>query len=376
MEVNPGAPSTGYRDTWRFVTELHQTGVEERMPYQWYYVERERLIAGYERRTARLIGWLGPDGFTSPTALATSFQKPLRLMGYENSWGLADASGFYRIDLDKRTVQKLFTASPGETVVAGAVGSASGAGPRGRGQYFEAFATTKNLFVQSVLLRVGFPQLADGALSFKTPLAPLPSPYRELKIRRALRAEGAPFFLWYEPDYDPWGRLPTQAFKLDQQGEVVARYTLPSLLETPNIPWSHTVILASGMPLMVRGAIEAEFRRSGAHVLIAWSSREQEVFSWILPIVAALLSAVFIYLRARSYAFGARRLWVWTVLGLALGPLGILLMMALIEWPARETCPSCGRKRVVTNERCEHCRAPFAPVTADGSEIFDPALAP
>jgi len=54
-----------------------------------------------------------------------------------------------------------------------------------------------------------------------------------------------------------------------------------------------------------------------------------------------------------------------------LGPLAFFLMIAVVEWPAMERCPSCGHHRIVTNELCEHCRQPFAPPAMDGTEIFD-----
>jgi predicted amidophosphoribosyltransferase len=59
------------------------------------------------------------------------------------------------------------------------------------------------------------------------------------------------------------------------------------------------------------------------------------------------------------------------VIAFLLGPLGYLLMLVLIEWPARESCPACSRKRVVTRERCEHCGEPFAAQPKDGTEIFE-----
>ena len=37
----------------------------------------------------------------------------------------------------------------------------------------------------------------------------------------------------------------------------------------------------------------------------------------------------------------------------------------------RRACPVCGRKRVVTRERCEHCGSPFAPPRRDGTELIE-----
>ena len=41
----------------------------------------------------------------------------------------------------------------------------------------------------------------------------------------------------------------------------------------------------------------------------------------------------------------------------------------------RGFCPSCGGRRVVTREKCEHCGAAFAPPQKVGIEIFESAAA-
>jgi hypothetical protein len=59
------------------------------------------------------------------------------------------------------------------------------------------------------------------------------------------------------------------------------------------------------------------------------------------------------------------------------GLTGFLLMITLLQWPARIACPKCRRPRVVTRERCEHCDAAHALPAPDGTEIFEqnPAIA-
>ena len=49
----------------------------------------------------------------------------------------------------------------------------------------------------------------------------------------------------------------------------------------------------------------------------------------------------------------------------------VLALLTLYDWPARETCAGCGRKRVVDREECEHCGAAFPPPEKTGAEIFD-----
>jgi hypothetical protein len=54
---------------------------------------------------------------------------------------------------------------------------------------------------------------------------------------------------------------------------------------------------------------------------------------------------------------------------------GLLLMLALQEWPARILCPKCRKPRVVTRDTCEHCGAAHAMPEPDGTEIFEQTAA-
>jgi hypothetical protein len=85
--------------------------------------------------------------------------------------------------------------------------------------------------------------------------------------------------------------------------------------------------------------------------------------------LGALLSAAATLLLTRRYAFSRGRCLLWTVANALLGIAGLLVLWSLAEWPARETCPSCARKRIVTREGCEHCGASFPPPPRDGTEI-------
>jgi uncharacterized OB-fold protein len=49
----------------------------------------------------------------------------------------------------------------------------------------------------------------------------------------------------------------------------------------------------------------------------------------------------------------------------------LLAFIAVQEWPARERCASCGKLRIVENERCEHCGSPFPAPKLTGTEIFE-----
>ena len=95
------------------------------------------------------------------------------------------------------------------------------------------------------------------------------------------------------------------------------------------------------------------------------------VFFAVASVLAGLLAGILAWLIGRRCGWGRVGQWIWTVGVFLLGVYGLLMLLALVSWPARERCPVCGRKRVVTREHCEHCGAPFAPVVPDGTEIFD-----
>jgi hypothetical protein len=61
----------------------------------------------------------------------------------------------------------------------------------------------------------------------------------------------------------------------------------------------------------------------------------------------------------------------WSLCGLLFGWAGLVLLLALQEWPARVACPKCHKPRVVARDTCEHCGAPHAAPAPDGTEIFE-----
>jgi hypothetical protein len=88
-------------------------------------------------------------------------------------------------------------------------------------------------------------------------------------------------------------------------------------------------------------------------------------------LLAAGVSALICFVLTRRHAFSRLHCVVWALCGLLWGPVGLLLLIALQEWPARIPCPKCSNLRVVTRETCEHCGAPHTAPAADGTEIFE-----
>jgi hypothetical protein len=91
----------------------------------------------------------------------------------------------------------------------------------------------------------------------------------------------------------------------------------------------------------------------------------------VVLLVSAVVWAAIVYVIARRHSFSKRQAFWWMLGGFLLGPAGLLTLLVLREWPVHVSCASCGRKRLVDRERCEHCGASFPPMEPTGIEIFD-----
>ena len=130
VSLHPEVPSTlesfesGYRGTHDLFVQLSSLPPAS-SEVSWYFVRRVGLIAAYENRSARLLGWMGPDGFRLGDSLPTHrFEGPLRPTS-EYAYiqpVLAFPSAVYRVDLHQRGIRRVFTPSTGE-IVLGAVTS-------------------------------------------------------------------------------------------------------------------------------------------------------------------------------------------------------------------------------------------------------------
>jgi hypothetical protein len=349
-------------------------------PVSWYYVVGSKLIEGYDNRAAHRLEWLGPSGSSSAeTAPGSGFGgSPL----FRSASPREPASPFisftdavYRLDLNRREVVKIFAAGGGELVL--------GVASRGDLHTEVAIATTERLLVQGI----------DGKTRFSVP-HPFPvGRYDRAAILRAWGAPGTPRFTWYypEPERKP---LPMEVTKYTAEGVVLDRHTLPLPVGFKEATWVRATVPWSVTPLTVpltfalvqggnwRNPFDATLSTSATFSNEAVYYEDSRVFeslspsqlgvAWSLCVLASFLPAVLAYRWGRTSAFSARRLRLWTVLSFLLGPLALALMVTLIEFPRRETCPACRRLRVVTRDECEHCGEPFVPPAPDGTEIFEP----
>jgi hypothetical protein len=72
----------------------------------------------------------------------------------------------------------------------------------------------------------------------------------------------------------------------------------------------------------------------------------------------------------RRNSFTRKEMTFWMLFNFFLGWGGLLTMISAHQWIGKVKCESCGKKRLQTNTKCEHCDAEFPLPELDGTEIF------
>ncbi len=356
-------PVSGYRSAMDIYTAVESKNTQ----LHWYYIHDRGLIAAYDIASKRLVGWLGPDGFTDGATLPTN-----RFHGTTQSFRgrgplIAFPDAVYDVDVDNRHVSKIFDAPPGETIVGAdrsspmeGISSSSDTTPG-----FDAIATEQRIYVQS----------EDRTPRMSIARDPKADGYGIAEVLQASQAPGAPMFVWYLPMGGSKFQKLSQAYyqpqyvsQIRSDGSAVNPVEVPpyGVLVTNVKPYlSDAVMMTLTMPLALNAVIYTLLRQ--------FLTPGQSLAGWLWPSLFGLVIAGILFAKGRRNAFTSGQLLTWTALGFGLGLLGLALMYSLIDWPSKESCPSCKRQRVVTRERCEHCNEAFSAPAGDGTEIFEPA---
>jgi hypothetical protein len=378
-----------YRDIERLFVRLFPS-VDFNAPIAWYYVHRPGRIVGYDVKSARQVGWIGPDGFSPGAPTGRTFTSPmLRDRGAFGTNLLAFPDAVYQFDLKNRRVVRIFGAAAGETVLAAAE---AGRGFSGFGETMilqspvlarpSRFASqadssirgdSSSLIIITTTTGIGFLK-GDGTPLVSAPYDPRAAGYGTVSVSRAVYAPGKPIFTIYHaaggtlPEAQ-WLTAPEQAEKFEPpRATPVERFTLPPLSRPtpPRIEWPEKIRGEVAQPIIVPVATAlARLLKTGSATVPG-----RPASTWALGIAFAILFATGAFLVGRRYAFTTREQLLWATMGFFGGVLGVALMLALREWPVRELCATCKRPRVVNRERCEHCGAEFERPALDGTEVF------
>ncbi len=319
----------------------------------WYYWERYGRLVGYDLATRRCIGSLGPEGFAPDLA-----DKGARFSDTPDRRGsrtLASATTVYRLDLEKRTTQPLFTTTAEDPIMASTEVVLDG---------YE--------WEYTVVVTKGFIHLltSEGQPVWKVPCDKKDGAYGQAVIH-FLEVPGQ-YALWLVPSYREnekasW-QQPTRAVWLARDQGIVRSADLPAL---PRARWK-----PQPEERLVSAVVPPAVLLLAPRLIPGWSGqaipREMLLLSWGSAVLVCLPIGWWL---GRRYRFGIGAQAGWAVFHVLFGVPGLLAFLAVQEWPVRETCPNCKRLRLVDREQCEWCGSGFAPPERTGTEVFEPLVA-
>lgn len=345
----PAGSFARYSDPNRYVQLLGTEMIDPQQQLAWYYESDARQIVGYAVQgqwlppvaPAALYGYLGPHGFSRNAAEAGRFEA-----------GTAPESGAQGYGALLRSRHALYVYDTSARVVKLLQASRSAAGIEG-----VTSAALPGLIVRADGL---FTVYVGRQARFTIPVSFAPGGSSEVQV--AAPPNGSRFYFLYGPGA---GSSDLHLVTLDAGGRVLRTETLPKpQLPTP-IPTRLFLIRAYLIDALIPPALVVPIGTN-------WGTEASQFgIPALLSAFAGLLSALLAWRISRRCGDTRRGQLAWAFGVFWLGPYGVLMLLALREWPARVPCPVCGRPRVVSRERCEHCGSPFDRPKRDGTEIFD-----
>jgi len=316
----------------------------------WYYDTVRGRLVGYDGVTRRFIGSLGPKGF-APDHVGAGDAFTDRI-----DPALRTDTGLYLPDLHNRSVKQFFATESQDAIV--------GIGNILLKNHDWAYLVLTRQFVRLLT--------SDGTEILKAPFQPAPPEYHDVKL--SLLEPTGKFALWIEPSYGAnekagW-KLPTHVTWFDG-GRETASTELPPLSPKHTTSRIEEKVLGLLMPpaliATVRCMIDEPWALAGDGQ--AWQLWQVLLFMSLIFSVAVCLPVG--YWLTRRYCLPRSAQLGWSAFLLVSGFPGLLALLSVEEWPAREPCPNCKKLRVVCHAQCEHCGAVFSAPAKKGTEIFD-----
>jgi len=377
-----------YRNSGRFYVECRNDSTPG--DEIWFFDRTLRRLVGYDYMLHQFLGSIGPDGFTPPgDQPGQGFPGELRYRTTRWRAGrmecLAFSDGVYSVDYTRRAIRTIFTPPAGETVTFGR--ECGDALNRKWERVLVSTDKSLHFLTEEGAAVVSFPRAHDGRKDgYLVFLGKLEKPERYFAYYRSwgflAEPEEHKTSLFHLHEYDAAGR------ELARRSDPQLPYPAPSYakalfgLVTPMT--EATTMVGTSQYLRSEARLQGGTRQpvlltylENIRYYIPGTSRNEGTTRGLIPAYIALIllsagaGSFACFLLARRYAFSCARCIGWALVGFFFGWVGLLLMLALQEWPARISCPKCRKRRVVTRDRCEHCGAPHALPERDGTEIIE-----
>ncbi len=311
----------------------------------WFYWNTTGRLAAYDLKSRRFLGSLGPQGFQPDRVQAPDrFDPPEEYSPWNQTHVLYTSNTVYWVNPEERAAVPIFNAPAGDSV---------GAARQSQNVPLpNALVATRN-YIHLLT--------AKGDPIWKTPYTPAFPKYDQIETY-FLGLTNRYALIFAPANALPYKKLPSEFLLLAGEGTSITRTELPHIEQVQVHDLQEKLLCFAAPPAFLA------FLRFGES-----DPSDRLPMSLIGAAMAIGVSCCLVAIwLARRYAFSSTAQIGWTILILLTGLPGLLTFLAVQEWPALEPCPSCGKRRLVTQAQCEHCAAPFSPAEKIGIEIFEP----
>jgi hypothetical protein len=330
----------------------------------WFYVWQRQTVEGYDRKTCKFLGSLGPAGFLEPSASPQPFPEPME--SGQDDYNLAQfglliwPDVIYRLTLSAPAVHKIFVAAPGDPVIS-------------------AYPLWYRLGTMEDM------QSPDGYVGVRTSdrvhilhgaheamALPVDGKSSRSDIAVAMTDSGRYILAYLSEDR---GRKTifanTSFYNADGKLEHLSRkYDFEPMIQqdtSPETDWLRIYGFTAFSPLPLIWVVQSHQFRGDA---VPW---------WVITICAISLICGGAFCVVAASLLRARHAfrwssYFWTALCALLGLPAILALLSIEDHPRATSCHTCGKRRLLTEPKCPHCGAPAAPPEIRGIEILEPAL--
>jgi hypothetical protein len=335
-------------------------------------------FVGYQLTNRRLVGAIGPDGLEPGARVPRSrFAEPLNTtnayLRYRSQLDLLIGAGdtLYRVTKETQ-VEPIFKA-PEIIRRLGTLPVTKDTAPGIAIDYIYLVQTDRQLVA-----------LSSGP-EFK-PLFQFPLEHPEQWIIEVGQIPATGRFLVCLRPYiasNP-GSQP-HVYYLDAQGQVDHEMDLPNMDQrrTQGHPFADYAMIALAPPVLVNAGLPfdtARMERTGYFNDPKIAQEEHAFLYWAMTLSTGVgvLTAIALYFLARQRRFTQTATWLWTVLGLLLGPAAIFTLLSTRGLGVLVRCTHCGKPEPASAEACANCGTLRPTPACNGTEIFSanrPAVA-
>lgn len=321
----------------------------------WYYLSKRNYAIGYDRITKQCLGIIDHSGFHSEKSPVQPFPENSQMIrGYSSGDGtfyLQTPTEIFDLNLLDRSVTPFYKIE----------------GPDLFGFMAFGFDMQNPQFFVAALENEIQILNRSGQKLFSVPYAYDFVQWGYLSIATDKSANR--FFFGYQPLFSRADKsLPQYLVVTDNTGHTLDQYELPAEAPIKSSIWKELPKNLSAPPVIQAWNY---FRKSDLTYFQSLLFTKPTTSELLSILGATFVLAAFTLHLCRRQQRSWKSSWGWAAIVFLFGLPGLLTFLLASDWPIRQRCPSCQKKRPIETASCPACTASWPSPPQKGTEIFE-----